>query len=166
MFSNNPVVDCSCDFAGIEQGFKGSKLVFWGKADSISYVTLKETMDIVKAENLEGKIVNNKKTYLESPWIAKVEMRVIKVFKGQKSTKKHIIYTSKMGASCGFRFIKNKEYFIYASDKSYLYRSLSANESDLENLEKLNTFWTNQCTNTGIYNKEEAKILRKLSSKY
>ena len=160
---NSPTEDCDCkDYDSIEQAFKSSDLVFWGKVDSISFVSPKETMNSEKANEVEKKIGDKKNSSWESPWIMKIEVKTKKIFKGQKKSKNFIIYTPRSGASCGFRFEKDKEYVIYASNKCEFYSLLILDNTKLQGFEKENTFWTNQCMNTGIYNKEEVKILKKL----
>jgi hypothetical protein len=163
---NKPIEDCSCvGSESIEQAFKGSDLVFWGKVDSITYVSLKETVKEEKVKELEEKIGDDISGLWNTTWLLKVSVKPTKVFKGKKQNKDFIIYTPRSGSTCGFRFEKGKEYVIYALNKSEFYSIYAFEDIPLKGNEKENTYWTNHCSNTGIYNKTEVKTLKKLQKK-
>jgi hypothetical protein len=127
-------------------------------------VTFGEAINRHKAKLIKRKLKNNLLQMFESESIVKAKVEIINKFKGRTKKNTITIYTIRMGSSCGFtRFKKDKEYIIYASSPSYVYRHFTENDKELKGLEKKNTFWTSQCTRTSELTISELKELERIT---
>ena len=94
----------------------------------------------------------------EDKYIYKVELELIKNFKGNSKPKIITIYTHSNSSSCGYPwFVVGKEYLIYTSSEkiaSYTFYKM-----------KKKFLWTYHCLRTKAFDPLEAEELRKLSSK-
>ena len=92
-------------------------------------------------------------------------MEITNLYKGEIKNDTVIIYTTRTGASCGYTgFELGREYLIYTVLNGYFSNFFDLNFKDIK-LESKNTFWTNHCTRTTVYNEVESKELKKLADK-
>ena len=150
----------------LKEEFTATEIIFNGVVISKSLICVKETMTSSKADLLEKEIISKKdlNKFLNQELIYEVKLKISEVYKGVKTQKIITIFTAIHSGACGYRAFKiGKEFIVYASSKSYLYHKF--NSFGVINLEKENTFWTNHCTKTKEFNKEEAQQLQKLTKK-
>jgi hypothetical protein len=155
-FDNN--IDCKCETPdSVEEALKLSNTVILGKVVKKTLVSPIETMD-EKKRNL----IDTNDYSLKGKWIIKADIEITNTFKGDTTSKRTIVYSSNLGASCGFRFLEGKTYVIYGNNKSYLYSLLIRDKKITEGLEKEGAFWTSHCTRTTDDWEYEALELEKM----
>ena len=142
---------CSCTpKSKIKVAYEGSQVVVSGE---VIQVELEWTPDSTQIKELMA--LGWSADALEKKQIGfhykKVQLKVQTLYKGKTSSDTLTIYTGRGGGDCGFRFEAGKKYIVYADAKSYLlpYRK------DVKVPEGDNIYWTNICTRTQTYNKQE-----------
>ena len=123
---------------------------------------MRSTMDAAKLIQVESKMDDWEKQMLDIPAVLKVEVEVVKQYKGTPVTENIIIYTARNSSSCGFgQFTKDESFLIYGDEKSYLYQLFSP-KMNTKNIEKSGTFWTSHCTRTTASFEGEVAVLESL----
>jgi hypothetical protein len=97
-----------------------------------------------------------RKSHMAYMTIARYSFVVQKRYKGETTADTIAIYTGLGGGDCGVQFQVNKQYIIYGQYESYFGSRFPKQE---------NTYWTNICSRTTMYNDEENAVLEKLKSK-
>jgi len=161
-------ISCKCsDPASVTEAFNYTKAIIYGRVVKKEFVSFQKTMKREKANSLRNLLKNDKQKleFFESDYIVKIELAVIKIYKGKIVNDRITIFTTRTDASCGFiGFEIGKEFIIYASSSSYAYRFFNS-QIPKDGFEKRNTYWTNHCTRTKEYNANEAIELGKLMKK-
>ena len=156
---------CSCEEPGsVEESYKYSDAVFYGKVLKLSYVTISESMNVEIVDSLRSTIATDERNedLFNFEYLIKVEFELIKCYKGENLKDTVVIYTPRGSASCGFtRFTIGKEYIVYASSESYMYNTFINNRQS-KKLEKENTYWTNHCTRTAEFDSFESNELESI----
>lgn len=159
---------CRCEDPGsIQEAYNYTETILQGSVLSKSFVTFKSTMNEAQISLLNEKFKDNPQrlSLMESEFVIKIELKITNVYKGEIKNDTVIIYTTRTGVSCGYTgFETGREYLIYTSSRSHMYAFFDSNANE-EKLELENTFWTNHCTRTMVYNRKEAKELKKLANK-
>ncbi len=159
------VIACSCKKEKtVKAAFEYHESIVRGKVLNKTLVTIGSTMKKEKLDSLQEiyKSDKNKLKSLSYKSILKVEVEVIREFKGKSESNIVTIFTHKYGSACGYTgFEVGKEYLIYGSSKSYLYFQFQRKGKYI-NYELENTFWTSHCYRTKEYLKSEAQELNKL----
>jgi hypothetical protein len=155
---------CKCSDPGtVKDSYDNATTVVHGKVISRKVVSFAKTIKTDREDEIRNTLRADKKKLqlFESDLIFEIKIQIIEKFKhniGDTVT----IYTAISGASCGYRFEMEKEYIVYASNKSYAYHFFLTQSLIKENVEKENTYWTNHCTRTTWYYSKEADELKKL----
>lgn len=108
-----------------------------------------------------GQIINTEIEEWNGFYLTKVLVKSESVFKGLEAYDTLTIYTGAGGGDCGYNFLTGRKYIIYGNTEDsfqIFYRELFDN--DFPNGQ--NIYWTNICTRTKEYNKEEIKQLDKI----
>jgi hypothetical protein len=146
--------------------YKYANVVIFGTVIKKEFVTLKETMDAVRLNDIRDSLPSDRINILDGPIVTKVIILIDKKYKCKFQSDSVVIYTARMGAACGYLdFEIGKQFIIYAFNSSNLYRFLSNNDNLIDGLEIKNSFWTNQCTRTTGYYSEDKKELDKIVDK-
>jgi hypothetical protein len=152
---------CSCnELPSIEDAYFMTPVVFSGKVISLNYVSIWETMALDKRAKAKEDFLNPKSytSQLGTPTVQKIELEVLKTYKGENIKDTIVIFTANNGAACGFTWFEiGKKFIVYANPRSPHYNFYSPNNS--AGTEQKGTYWTNQCTRTSRYYEEEAKVL-------
>ncbi len=152
---------CTCDGENTVAGsFRNSSLVIYGNVLSMRLISFAETMRKSKADMVRKKLNSQRIQLFDGELIYEVNFEVIEILKGIEKKEVITVYTPRMNASCGYSFEKSKGYILYASKISPHYSLFVSGSDNLNDLEKENTFWTNQCTRTAEYSKGELEALR------
>lgn len=154
---------CKCeDPESVQESFNYSDAVFHGKVINKSLVSFGQSIKSESADSIRHFLDDNKLSLFDSEFIIRVELEIKKCYKGNIFNDTIVIYTTRTSSSCGYLgFEIGKEYIVYGLRKSYAFRTFFKN-AEGSDIEKQNTFWTNQCTRTDEYNYEEAKELETL----
>lgn len=163
LISVNNLLACKCEDPGsVDESYKYSDIVIWGKVLKKSLVPMSESMKPERLQAIKNK-VNEQRNSLLQYQLHKVDIQIIKKFKGNIRSNIITIYTASLSAACGFgRFIEGEKFIVYASSKSNLYVFFGEESNGLE---KPNTYWTTHCTRTTEENPEELEALNKIVSK-
>lgn len=165
LFISNTSFACSCDeLPSIEVAFSKTPVVFTGKVIAIDYVSIWTSINPSKKDEVEKNFLELffYKKNIDIPIITKVEIEVLKTYKGEALKDTVTIFTARAGASCGFTWFNvGKKFIIYASPQSYYLSFIAPNSTGLE---RKNTYWTHQCTRTKNYYEKEVAALDKLST--
>ncbi len=154
------VYGCKCGGPGtIKESFKYTDLIIYGKVLSKKVVRYEESIKLDKIKDIKEKLDTLKLKYFESSNIYKIEMEVIKNYKGENLKDTITIFTSMFSASCGYNFQNDKTYIIYASKKCDLSVFFLPESERNKGVEKKDTYWTNICTRTTEFNKLEDEEL-------
>lgn len=157
---------CKCSgLNSVEDEYKVSEVVLLGTVEKIEYVGLVETMNPDSLETARKLVSEKYIHFLEATGILKATIKVRKILKGYIKDESIVIYTGFNGASCGYRFEKDKDYIVYAQDYSYLYSFLSIDEDRVQGFRKDNTYWTNHCRRTTDYVNEELELINEYLTK-
>ncbi|WP_299261830.1 hypothetical protein [uncultured Aquimarina sp.] len=161
----NNVFACSCKKEKtIKDAFEYHESIVHGKVLNKTLVTVGSTIKKEKLDSLNEVYQkdNNKLKSLSYKSILKVEVEVMREFKGKLESNIITIFTNKYGSACGYtRFEVGKEFLIYGSTKSYMYHSFQRRGKYI-NYELENTFWTSHCYRTKEYLESEAQELKKI----
>ncbi|WP_299603204.1 hypothetical protein [uncultured Aquimarina sp.] len=156
---------CTCKkVKTVKQAYKYHESIVYGKVLRKTLVTLESTMNPQRRDSLKQVYENNyrKLRSLKAKGILKIEVEIIKEFKGRSKTSILTIYTPNTREDCGYtEFEVGKEYLIYGSSRGYMYLEFQAKRKYIE-YERKNTFWTVHCYRTKEYLESEAKELGEL----
>ena len=145
---------CECAYIkSIKDSFTEANFVATGKVKKIEYINIPNSKEkkIKHSQSIEEIL-----SIPNGIPLAKVTLEIIETFKGKKRNKR-IIYTTIGGGSCGFSFITNNDYLIYAYKENYLNDELKKYNRKFKN-----ALHTNYCTRTKAYNKKEIRTIKKL----
>lgn len=150
---------CSCKREkSIKESYNSNLIqsIIHGKILSKTAVSSASLLNETTLDSLKVKYNKSELESLLAKTILKIELEIIKEFKGKSKSKTLTIYTHSNSSACGFPWFKEgKEYLIYASSKSNSSYSLLS-ERDKK------TLWTFHCLRTKEYDKLEAKQLTQL----
>lgn len=165
---NSNILACYCyELNSVEEEYKSATIVIYGEIITKEFVTLKETMNNKRLNEIKDSIPEDKYFLLNTtPLVVKVNMKIKNNYKGIFSSDTVTIYTARSGVSCGYRDFEVGEHFIiYGYKKTFLYNVLlMVNNSLVEDLDKKETYWTDQCTRTTNYYEEDKLILDEMSN--
>lgn len=148
----------------VKTEFKGTEVIVHGKVLSKKIVSYASTLSTEKLDMIREKYKSDsqKLTFLNSESIIKVELEIIESYRGNKLKNKIVVYTSRFGASCGFRRFKiGGDFQVYLSTKNqmeFLFAKASSGTKDNLGL------WTNHCTWTKGFDKSEHEELCELKN--
>ncbi len=137
----------------VESGLKYSSVVAVGTVLNMTTVEVADSEIYYMFFDPNVKTKNNG-WYMSK--IAKYTIVVERLIKGQISSDTISILSGMGHGDCGFKFFIGMKYIIYGDNKSYM-----GNEKMYEHLSNPNTYWTNICKRTAIYDKKEMKALKK-----
>jgi hypothetical protein len=147
--ASSPLLGCSCEGPqSVDKAVKSSSIVFTGLVLKIEYFGLAETMVADSLPLARSLAPHAAKNFLEAPMVLKATLLVIHEFKGVKERDTVVIYTGIRGATCGYKFEKNKEYTVYGTSDSYMYRFLYVDRDRFRNFTKKGIYWTSICSRT------------------
>jgi hypothetical protein len=151
---------CTCPTqSSVQASFDGSTVVFTGKVLKVEYFGLYETLipdSVAVARSLPHE---NSKSYLDTPMVLKATMLVTDPFKGLQKKDTIVVYTGIRGATCGFKFEKNKEYTVYGTTENYMFMFLRVNRKRFRNFQKKGVYWTSICSRTTVTVGQEQGLL-------
>jgi hypothetical protein len=151
---------CTCPAQGsVQASFDGSTVVYTGKVIKVEYFGLAETFipdSVAVARSLPH---DNSKNYLDTPMVLKATMVVTNPFKGLEKNDTIVVYTGIRGATCGFKFERNKEYTVYGTTENYMYMFLRVDRKRFRNFSKRGVYWTSVCSRTTITVGQEQGLL-------
>lgn len=164
LFSFSYSFGCKCaGQSSVKVAYDGSAIVVTGMVLKVEYFGLVETMvpDSIKtARSLpQGENSNN---YLDTPMVLKATIVVTMPFKGLKKNDTIVVYTGIRGATCGFKFEKNKEYTIYATTQNYMYMFLRVDRQRFRNFTRKDVYWTSICSRTTDIVGQEQLLLEEM----
>lgn len=129
---------------------------------ALAKVRKKKWIHLPSSEKPDKKIVKHLSRRDRKIWSGtnyyEVHLDIIKIYKGEKITKKHVVYVG-IDDTCGFNFEKGETYIIYA----YKNR-LGNNYSDIPERFKKDVFETNSCTRTKKFDQEEIQQIENLNT--
>jgi hypothetical protein len=140
---------CNCGPPeSVDKAVRGSTIVFTGVVLKTEYFGLGETMIADSLTVARSLAPHSTKNFLEAPMVLKATMLVTNDYKGVKKNDTIVVYTGIRGATCGYKFEKNKEYTVYGTTDSYMYMFLYVDRQRFRNFTKKGVYWTNVCTRT------------------
>jgi hypothetical protein len=142
---------CDCKEPGsVKQSIENSNIVVSGTVSSISL-----TADLNNYIVIQGDTTDNK--YKRLKYSSRVvKLIVTTLFKGQITADTLTIITPSSGASCGANFELGKQYIVYGTNEDHINYSINFKCKAKYN----NVYWTNLCTRTTSWDKdEETEIL-------
>ena len=156
--SLSTIYPCQCYEISVIEGVKSSDIVFKGTVLSIVKTTNYEDVGLrIDTTGLDS-MVKQMKVYFPLYYVTvKIEL----LYKGSNhNTDTLKILTPASGASCGYtHFEKDNSYIIYANREDY-FSKWSLPNKPLVGVEP-NLYWTNHCTRTtDWYKEEEIEILK------
>jgi hypothetical protein len=146
-------IACSCEGqTTVAQSVKYSDVVFSGIVISKTETTNHESLGIQFTGDTSELYFNGRKFP-----VAVIKIVLLKKLKGQLLGDTVTILTAAGGSSCGSHFVVGQKYIVYAAITGgyTIGDSLKGRTSDNK------TFWTNQCTRTKIWKKEEEEEIIK-----
>lgn len=151
---------CNCGASqSVDKAFRGSAIVFTGRVLKIEYFGLGETMIADSVPVARTLAPHSTKNFLEVPMVLKATMLVINEFKGVKKRDTIVVYTGIRGATCGYKFERNKEYTVYGTTDSYMYMFLYVDRKRFRNFTKKGIYWTSVCSRTTHFVGREQNLL-------
>jgi hypothetical protein len=159
------VYACKCGGPGtVKETYGSTDLIVYGKVLNKKTVPFIETLKDDKIKRVKENLKNDptRLERLNNFYVYKIELEIIRIYKGGQTKGTLTIYTAMTSASCGYKFENNKTYIIYSSKGSNLDGFVLADSDINRGLGKDNTYWTNICTRTAEYNKVEADELDEL----
>ena len=157
---------CKCQNKDdIKLDYANTEVVVRAKVLNKEFVTFSSTLD-GKGLDLVCKAYQNdteKLDFLEKDWILKTELEIIDTYKGNGLSKKIVVYTSRLSASCGYlNFEIGKEFQIYLSSTCYFHFMFKKAQLNPENYTH---YWTSRCSRTKEFDLTEDRILKSLMDK-
>src|SRR5690606_29726297 len=152
---------CKCEQpATAEDGYIKSGAVVHGLVVSIDTVFLSEIFSREEAKQIEKELQDDQKglNYFTNGLVLKIKFEIKQIFKGDFDSDTVIIYTPFHSATCGYKFVENLHYIVYASNRSPFSMLLHPLQKH-EQIRKDAPLWTTHCTRTNHYSKEEANAL-------
>src|SRR5690606_16847607 len=130
-------------------GYIKSRTVVHGLVVSIDTVFLSEIFSREEAEQIERELQDDQKelNYFKKGLVLRIKLEIKQIFKGDFDSDAVIIYTPFHSATCGYKFVENLHYIVYASNRSpfsMLLPPLQKHEQVLKDA----PFWTTHCTRT------------------
>lgn len=151
---------CICDATKtVKDAFKSSDLIVHAKVLKLEFVTYDQTVNDLKLDSLCKEIENYplRMELYHNEIITKVEIEVLKVFKGKLSTKNIVFFTPKSHTSCGFTaFAVGSDFLIYGTESYHTFGLFGRSN---KRIKKENTFWTNSCSRTKPFDIHEYQEL-------
>ena len=166
VLSNDLVLACRCgSWANLEEAFTHTSLVVHGKVRSKTYISFAETIQPEKLTAFRESLAGNqqKLQMLNSKFVIRIDLEVINLLKGNLSARNLTIYTTRTGSSCGYLYFEEgQEFVVFGHAKSQTYLHFP---NSLTDIERPNTYWTNQCTATHPANGTDLQYLQQLSAR-
>ena len=153
--SVNVMLACSCDApSSVLQSFNTSDLIVQAKVLSKTTIPL---INAFKDKAFENTDVVKSPFNDQQQHVQKVELEVVKAFKGE-TVEKVVIFTAISDMVCGYNgFEKGKEFIIYANQSCFM--------MDIDAKFALdNSYWANKCSRTKPFSQLEAKELNEVVS--
>lgn len=141
----------------MKEEIKYSDAVMVGKIIAKELVTLIDSTAISIFSNDS----TTTKGYPYETVVAKYELVLTSIYKGEITSDTLKIYTGLGGGDCGVRFEVGKEYIVYGKEETYFGQI----NNDLPFPKGDNIFWTNICSRTTIKNKKELNEIEKYRKK-
>ncbi len=166
IFGYTIVSACRCEDPGsVKDAFRYIPFLIHGKILSKKYVSFKETVKKNKIKWVEQRIKKGMRKSYESKLLISVKVEILQQFKGNNIRDTVTVVTPRRGASCGYNgFELDEEFIIYAYPKVFVHNHFILKGEIDENIEKEDLFWTNHCTRTCQYNKDEISELERICS--
>jgi len=156
----SPLLACNCGAPqSVDKAIKGSSIVFTGVVMKIEYFGLGETMIADSLPLARSLAPHSTKNFLDAPMVLKATMLVTNEFKGVKKKDTIVVYTGIRGATCGYKFERNKEYTVYGTSDSYMYMFLYVDRNRFRNFTKKGIYWTTVCSRTTHFVGREQTLL-------
>ncbi len=159
----NQIFACQCELKDdIKAEYSSTEVIVHAKVLSKEIVTFANTLTEDGLIKVKSKYQDEteKLEFLKKDWIIKVEMEILSIYKGKGLSKKIVVYTSRLAATCGYLdFMIGQEFQIYLSSDCYF--GFIFKKADLKNKD-YNGYWTNRCTRTKAFDLNEDKELKKL----
>ena len=86
--------------------------------------------------------------------VARYDLLVQNIYKGETIKDTLTIYTGLGVSDCGIRFDVGLKYVVYGKNETYIL-------GDFKYPKSKNTFWTNNCFRTMVYNQDEINEIKK-----
>ena len=155
---------CKCQGSeSVKEEYQQTSVIVSGKVLSKSYVSYESTLTTEQLELIREEYDSNGINKLKLESVIKIELEINYIYKGTGIEDKITIYTSKLGASCGYLGFKiGQDFITYLAPNSYLdpiYRIPSKTNIGTQSR---NVFWTNHCRRTMDFDEMEDKQLREL----
>lgn len=151
---------CTCPAqSSVQASYDGSTVVFTGKVLKVEYFGLAETLIPDSVRVARSLPHDNSKAYLDTPMVLKATMVVTNPFKALAKNDTIVVYTGIRGATCGFKFEKNKEYTVYGTTENYMFMFLRVDRKRFRNFCKKGVYWTSICSRTTIAIGQEQGLL-------
>lgn len=152
---------CACvPKSPVPEAYESAAAVVKAKVLSMEYISYAASMDPEK-EVLVRRNLAGKEHYLrqfDSKVINKVQVAVLKVYKGDSIPDTLTIYTHRTSGSCGFTDFKvGQDFIIYGSNSGNGFNYF--NIGGVEGLKQENSFWAYKCSRTTPYTLEEDVLL-------
>lgn len=142
-------VACTCPSQStVQAAYDGSSVVFTGKVLKVEYFGIAETLIPDSLQAARALPHENSKSYLDTPMVLKATLLVTNPFKRVAKNDTIVVYTGLRGATCGFKFEKNKEYTVYGTTENYMYIFLRVDRKRFRNFSKKGVYWTSICSRT------------------
>lgn len=142
---------CRCTGMSVAEGVKGSEIVLKGTVLSVvetsDYEDIGLEIDTIGLDNF----IKQMKIYAP---IYYVTVKIDSLYKGKLDIDTIKILTPVSSASCGYRhFEKGNSYIVYANQEDFFSKWKLSIKPVI--YKKENHYWTNHCTRTGYWCKEE-----------
>lgn len=132
------ILACTCIGTDtVKEARKESNSVFLGEVISIDTIRTIDTIGVV------GDFVDVKETS-----IIKYSFKVVETFKGKEKAIV-VVFTDGNGDDCGFTFLENKKYIVYAKWNKNI-------------IKKKRVLYTNRCMRTRTFSETEYNEIKKL----
>jgi hypothetical protein len=158
---------CDCNSVkSIENSFENSSLVVHGRIISKEFITYSETLRTNWSDSLT-KWAKDKGQLLDLSTISQniilVKVHVLRSYKNQTRLDTLTIFTPRNSSNCGFNsFEVGKEYIIFNSPDIFKINEFKNFYN--EQVQQINTLWTNQCTSTIEHNQQTLDSLEIITS--
>jgi TonB family protein len=154
VISSKKMMACSCiGQRSVQEEIKHVSIIFTGIVISkeIIYVTDSAVLALYPNDS------NMYKSPMAKFAVARYQFLVQEFYKGNIASDTVIIYTGIGGGDCGVRFKTGEQYIVYGESVSYL----AGRGSGIHFPTGINTYWTNSCLRTTIYEPEEITEINK-----
>ncbi len=154
---------CQCYPVKFKKELEDTPSIVKVKVVSIAYVS-GESADSVSPSDIQA-TSNTKQeriSYFQPKTVTRVEVEILRCYKGKPNLERMSIYTSRLGASCGYLdFEEGKEFIVFLRPNEN-----QKNTDKEENMAESSVpLWTNRCSRTSLYKKSmENQILEELKT--